>query len=482
MKGQGFFRPNAKFVALWNVAWALALTALIPVINAWTPLLNPQYNNVWTPDVYWRLVLYWHGAIFMPMVAVGACVLCMTFGLDKVNGRGSRLLCKAVNYGGLIAGPLAGIGGIFDIYDRFALGIPLWTQIVGFLIGDEIAIALIIVMLLYPKVSGKGYDGVGLPYYTALAALIGVLIAAVEGHIAGWITWFGPWPSFVANYINQTMFAIGYTNFTYAVGNWTENVVTSHSHTMLPLIMAGIASLAAVAFGYYEMKGAPRLVAAIGFLVMSYMIVAVTWLYIVAGVGNYVIPTLFQSGPGGVNGLAMDDAMTGMIGWGALLVLIGLVIYLKRTGRLRDPFFVTVLIAAVLIYLTLPVTGYYIEFHESYYGFATPPAPGWRNDFVYLRFHQDFGLFTLPSVILAVLLFKQFDLTDAERRLVSSLLVAGMVIAFAGGEAYFITLAQPWLYLALVGAALIWLGLAFGTFYAWRSYAAGPKGFGCCSV
>ncbi|MGC9071558.1 MAG: hypothetical protein ACP5HK_02530 [Acidilobus sp.] len=65
---------NAWFVALWNVAWALGLTAIIPAINALTPLLNSNYNNVWTPDVYWRLVLYWHGAVFMPIVTVGpAC-------------------------------------------------------------------------------------------------------------------------------------------------------------------------------------------------------------------------------------------------------------------------------------------------------------------------------------------------------------------------------------------------------------------------
>ncbi|MGC9071559.1 MAG: hypothetical protein ACP5HK_02535 [Acidilobus sp.] len=406
----------------------------------------------------------------------------MTFGLDRAQGRAAQLIREAVIYGGLIATPLAGIAGIFDVYDRFALGIPLWAQITAFLVGDEMAIGLIITMLWYPKLSGKGYEAMGVPYYTALLALIGILIAAVEGHIAGWITWFGPWPSFVSSYINQTMYPVlGYYNAT-AVVTWTENVVTSHSHTMLPLIMAGIASIAAVSYGYYEMKGAPKMVAAIGFLIMSYLILAVTWLYIVAGVGNYAIPTLFSSGPNDVNGLAMDDAMTGMIGWGALFVLIGLAAYLKRAGKLRDPFFLTILVAAVLIYLTIPVTGYYIEFHEVYYGFATPPAPGWMNDFVYTRLHQDFGFFTLPSIILAVLLFRQFGLPDIARRNVSSLLISGMLITFAGGEAYFITLASPALYIAIVGAALIWLGLALGTFYSWRAFRSGAQGAECCSI
>ncbi len=460
---------NAKFVALWNVAWALGLTAIIPLINAITPLLNPAYENYWTPGIYWRLVLYWHGAIFMPLVAVSACLICITFGLDKATGTAARLIREAVLYGGLIVTPLAGIAGIFDVYDRFAFGIPLWLQIAAFLIGDEMAIGLIITMLIYPKLVGKSYESMGLPYYTVLIALFGVLIAAVEGHIAGWITWFGPWPSFVSSYINSTMYPVlGYFNAT-AVQTWTVNVVTSHSHTMLPLIMAGIVALAAVGFGYNEMKGSSKFLAAVGFLIMIYMIIAVTWLYIVAGVGNYSIPTLFSSGPNDVNGLAMDDAMTGMIGWGALFVLIGLLVYMKRTGKLSDPSFLATVVAWILIYLTITVTGYYIEFNETYYGFATPgAAPGWLHDFVYLRFHQDFGFFLLPSIVVALLLFKKIGLSGDQEKRTGYALIAGMIIAFVGGEAYFITLAQAALYVALAGAAIIWFGLALGTYYSWK--------------
>ena len=39
---------NPRFVSLWAITWALALTALIPLINAWTPLLGQQYENYWT--------------------------------------------------------------------------------------------------------------------------------------------------------------------------------------------------------------------------------------------------------------------------------------------------------------------------------------------------------------------------------------------------------------------------------------------------
>ncbi|BBE42203.1 hypothetical protein [Conexivisphaera calida] len=467
-------RVEPRFVALWTMIWALGLTAIIPAINAVTPLLNPAYENFWTPGVFWRLVLYWHGAIFMPLITVAACLIYMTFGLDKAEGTVARLLRESILYGGIVATPLAGIAGIFDVYDRFAFGIPLWLQIIAFLIGDEMAIALIVAMLIYPKQSGKGYEGMGLPYYTVLVALIGVLIAAIEGHIAGWITWAGPWPSLVANYVNYTMYPVlGYYNAT-AVQTFTVNVVTSHSHTMLPLIMAGIVALVGASYGYHEMKGSSKFLAAVGFLVMAYMIIAVTWLYVVAGVGNYAIPALFSSGPNDVNGLAMDDAMTGMIGWGALFVLIGLLLYMKRSGRLRDPIFAAIVVAWILIYLVIPGTGYYVEFHEVFYGFATPPAPGWMNDAVYTRFHQDFAFFLLPSIVVALLLFRRVGLrSDAEERRVSYALIAGMILTFLAGETYFATLATPALYAAVLGAAIIWVGLALGTYYAWRAYAPG---------
>lgn len=463
-------RAEPKFVALWTISWALGLTALIPVINVVTPLLNPAYENFWTPGVFWRLVLYWHGAIFMPLITVAACLIYMTFGLDRIQGKAGHLLKESILYGGLLATPLAGIAGIFDVYDRFMFGIPLWLQIIAFLIGDEMAISLIVAMLIYPKLSDRGYEAMGLPYYTVLLALVGVLIAAMEGHIAGWITWAGPSPSFVANYINQTMYPLlGYYNTT-AVQTFTVNVVTSHSHTMLPLIMAGIVALVAMSYGYREMKGSPKFLAALGFLVMAYMIIAVTWLYVVAGVGNYVIPTLFSSGPNDVNGLAMDDAMTGMIGWGALFVLIGLLLYMKRSGRLKSPLFMAIVVAWIMIYLVIPGTGYYIEFHETFFGFATPPAPGWMNDAAYLRFHQDFGFFLLPSIVVAMLFFMMMRLSDGAERRISYTLIAGMVITFLSGEMYFATLETPALYAAILGAAIIWLGLAEGVYYSWEAH------------
>ena len=44
--------------------------ALSPIVNDVTPFLSPAYNNRWTPDFFYRLLLYWHGGLFLPWVVV----------------------------------------------------------------------------------------------------------------------------------------------------------------------------------------------------------------------------------------------------------------------------------------------------------------------------------------------------------------------------------------------------------------------------
>ncbi len=407
--------------------------ALAPLVNYVTPFLNPSYNNQWTPDIYWRLVMYWHGGIFIPWVTVLAVLVTMKFRLDKLVGIPGRLIKESVFIGGFFAVPIAGIAGIFDVYDHFALGIPLWTQIGAFLIGDEMAIALVVGLIAYLRTSG-GIRKVGMPYYTVLTGVSGALFAAFMGHAGGWTSWFGPTPQVYSQYINSTMYPVlGYYNST-AVQTFTSDLVGSHSHLMLVSLMAGVVALVALTFGYDKWSRNSRRVADFGFGVMVLSQVGAIWIYLVSGMGNYAIPTFLQSG---LNGVAGDDIVTGVVGLGAVFVLVGLLMHSRagvtREGKplYRDPLFLSVVAAWITIYLVIPVTGFYIELNEVFYQNA-----GATFDAVFTRFHQDFGFFVLPALVTLLIALESFSVSSRMKRYLGYLVVPGIAVAFVFGEAY----------------------------------------------
>ena len=275
---------STKLILWWSVAWAVGVFALAPLVNYITPFLDPTYANQWTPDIYWRLVMYWHGAIFIPWIVVLSVLATTRFRLDQMAGTPGRLIRESVFIGGFFAVPIAGVAGIFDVYDQFAMGIPLWTQIFAFLIGDEIAIALLVSMMVLPRRNG-GYLIAGMPYYTVFAGVVGAFTAAVMGHIGGYISWFGPNPAFVNSYINSTMYPVtGFSNSS-SVIMFTEDAVGSHSHLMLISLMAGVVALVAVVYGYEGWSRRQKRVATFGFSVMIAALLVALGMYVLAGVG-----------------------------------------------------------------------------------------------------------------------------------------------------------------------------------------------------
>jgi len=288
------------------------------------------------------------------------------------------------------------------------------------------------------------------------------------GDVTGWITWFGPWPSIFPQYINSTMYPVlGFYNST-AVVTWTEDVVTSHSHLMLPSVMAAIVALTTEVYGYAKWEKTEKALSTVGFVIMVVGLLLSMWIYIVSGVGNYVIPTLFQSGP---NGLAMDDMMTGIVGLGAAFVLAALVSYARKgktddgTVLLKDPLFLSVIAAWMFIYLLIPVTGYYIEFNQSFY-----QAGGLGFDAAFTRFHQDFAFFLLPALVTAILIFDVFGIAGKTRRSVGLLFLVGSTLTFVFGWIYSMAaLDMIFLYVAAFGGLLMGLGALIGAEYVRKS-------------
>uniref|UniRef100_UPI00321F92DC hypothetical protein n=1 Tax=Thermogutta sp. TaxID=1962930 RepID=UPI00321F92DC len=89
---------------------------------------------------------------------------------------------------------------------------------------------------------------------------------------------------------------------------------------------------------------------------------------------------------------------------------------------------------------------------------------------VFLNALQASEFFLLPSIVVALLFFSRMGLSTGAKRRISYALIAGMVITFLSGETYFATLAMPALYAAVLGAAIIWVGLALGAYYSWGAY------------
>jgi hypothetical protein len=457
-----------KFLVWWSIIWALLIGILAPIVNQFTPLLyNSPAAHMWTPDIFWRLVLYYHGA-FIPWMLSLAALAIAALGLDSMKDRIGVHLKHLVLIGGVFAAPLAALGAIFDIYPTFGLGIPVWTQIVSIGIGGETVFFLILSLLVYPHQSSKGYGSVGLPYYIVLLSAVGVILAALMGDASGWIIWFGPWPAIVPQYINSTMYPVlGFYNST-AVVTFTEDLVGSHSHLMLPSVMAAIVALAPAVYGYGKWEKNEKAVSTIGLLIMAVGLLGSIWIYIVSGVGNYSIPTLLQSGP---NGVAADDVITGIVALGAAFVLIGLLIHASKSktaeGRrlIKDYLFLPLIASWILIYLLIPITGYYIEFHESFY-----QATGIGFDEAYARFHQDLTFFLLPALVTTILIFEVFGISGKTRRTVGLLYLVGASISFVFGMLYsMVTLDIAYLYVAAFGAVLMGLGALIGAEYVRKS-------------
>lgn len=438
--------------------------AIAPLVNYITPLLNSGYNNQWTPDILYRLNMYWHGGIFLSWVIALLAVVYVVIGLDSIRGVLGKIL-RAFLFGlGFFAVPIAGIGGIFNVTDKFAYGIPHWLEYPGFAVLDLSSVALIISLIVYPYFSGKRYRKMSLPFYLLLLCVIGAFIAAMLGYVAAYITVSGPAPPIVAHYINSTMYPVlGYYNST-AVITFAQNVVGSHSHAMLPILMAGIVVLVAIVCGYDSWSKKQKIVSSIGFLIMFGSIIATLWIYLISGIGNYQIPTLFASGP---NGIAQDDMITGLVGLGALLVLIALLSSSRKAKgnndsvRVKDPLFVSVIIAWILIYIVIPVNGFYMNFNETFYS-----GTGSAFDDAYTRFHQDFAFFLLPILVTTFLIFEMFGMSGTTRKRVGYLYISGEIIIFIFGEIYSMITLNPFaLYGAGFGGALIAIGALVGARY-----------------
>jgi len=137
-----------------------------------------------------------------------------------------------------------------------------------------------------------------------------------------------------------------------------------------------------------------------------------------------------------------------------------------RNGHtIKDPLFASVVTAWIIIYLIIPVTGFYINFNETFY---SDTGSTFTESFT--RFHQDVAMFLLSILVTTFLVFEIFGMSGISRKRVGYLYISGTSMIFIFGESYsMITLNQFALYGAGFGGVLIAVGALIGARYLYKT-------------
>jgi hypothetical protein len=115
--------------------------------------------------------------------------------------------------------------------------------------------------------------------------------------------------------------------------------------------------------------------------------------------------------------------------------------------------------AWVASFATVVVAGYAIEMHEAYFGAGDSKAAGAARDAVFTWYHQDIGLFLLPTIVGVMLAVERLRLVDrASSRWIGGATLAGISLIFLGGLIWVVvnpSLFGPGYVVATVGLAVL---------------------------
>ncbi len=390
------------------------------------------------------VVNYYHGV----MIPLTLLLIIVTAKVFKINSKIYNFLA-ITNYPILILSFL----GLVLFYPSWATLADEGIQTLRDVIMVLDALLLIIGLLIFPFKNRNDFKNVLAGYILVLIAAISATIAAVMGMVYEYGNLFT---------YSSIPFFNSYVNSIGGISTFLGNLITSHSHQMLPAVMGGIVGLTAVIFGYEKLPSKYRIVVSAGLLISTIGVISMSYLYWISSFGTYVIPTIAPFGPGGMDGLALDDSQTGIVGIGAMIAIIGLIKILSPNKGQKFSQIVAIgsWIGAMAAMLGI---GYVMEFNEAYYGFGspgTPPngGPGYLYDMAFTNGHLLYTFFML--VIIASLFMVLYYLgKDNERalRLPSYIAIAGIAIGFEGLLVYVMTLS--WIVEA-IGLWLIFISIA----------------------
>ncbi|MHB1439308.1 MAG: hypothetical protein ACYCSO_00195 [Cuniculiplasma sp.] len=433
----------------YNLLSTLAFISIFLVLSPFLPGVNWFHLGDFTLD----MVNFYH-TIMIPFV-----FLLLLYAAELLElGTTTRRIINFSTYPILF---LTALGTIF-FYPTSTQTVDYALQAMRDLWMGILALLFFVGVTVLPFKNREKVKKIWGAYALIIVATVSAGIAAVMGMIYEYGTLFG--------YASLPIF----NNYVTSIGGlqvFLGNLITSHSHEMLPAVMGGIVALAVVSFGYERLPSFKRNVVNLGMVVAVFGTISFTYLYVISSFGTYVIPTIAPFGPGQMNGLALDDSQTGIVGLGAMIAIIGLyyVLSKKPIDRLvqLSELFTWVATMAVMFGV-----GYSMEFNEAYYGFGspgTPPngGPGYRYDMAFTNGHLLFAFFMMPllaGIILVIMHYIQEN--ERERRIIVYFIGAGTIIGAFGLLTYVITLF--WVPEA-IGLSLLVIAIIITTFTMARS-------------
>ncbi|NOY68070.1 MAG: hypothetical protein GXP53_01050 [Deltaproteobacteria bacterium] len=406
----GFLPRVSIFYIMAMISLMMAMSALFKI--SW---MDPG-------DYDFRTTMYFHG-IMAPSLLLFYLLAVFITPVKELSGKGYLIAVMAAVF-------LLCAGSMFNLHKglSFAAGI----QISGFFLLDILGIILAAGLIKFYRAQSMRQKKAGIAILTLFSSVVFILMAGTLGHLLGWAQDLG---------INSIPGIKGWLVITGAASEaFMENVKTSHSHLIVAAYLCGLAALTAIRFGDEKMAGHKKALYYTGLWMMLAGITAAAGLYLVSALGNRDIPAVFISGHHGENGLALDDLILGMVLSGGALLLFGLAFFHDKNNpqsihHLRSALFINWLcgfIGSVFI-------GYYIEFHETFFGGGELPAPGAANDLAFIRAHLLYSFMFLPLVFILILAIDLFPARNGRLERFTGLLPpAAIIIVIAGLCAEFV--------------------------------------------
>ncbi len=454
---------HAYTFSLKALTWAtLAITAVMGVLYfllGFPPAFDTFYEK-----------MYFHG-IGIGLAALAVYLVIDTFDLQRYEPP----VDFPISYRAFIAVLFGAAAALLTLSPTVWKGLPdigILLYSVAFVLIGDVGGALFIELLCLPRkkanaycceshnaleylsrmlplrtVDRRAYAGVGAGYWLTLAAVGSAFLAGCVGFVNLWVRALGP-----------SIFG-GYMSW---LGLDTKGFLAAtldpHSHMMALAIMAGIVAVAALRFGVLDSESPLRAnIARAGLWIAIAGVAAMTLILLAVAFLNFAPPTLFASGPQGINGIAGDDAAMSIIGVGAMVVLVAVLLD-RRVWR--DP--VRLLIvgtwaAAAIINM---LEGFYIELNEDKFSASLS-----ANDAAFSVAQPMTGIFVLIALSLALLLIDYYRISGRTKRIAAWTSGIGLLAALVGVTLW--TFADPAnngasfaIYLA--GTAVSYLGVFVG--------------------